>query len=180
MLIHWPGASGHAQDDPNNAVLRLQTWRVLESFYKAGRFRSIGVSNYTVRHIEELCAVAEIPPMINQVELHPCYPQTQLRATCAAHNIAIVSYSTLGRGVLLTHPTVLQVAAECRRSPAQVLLRWALQLGVGVIPKSARVERVLQQGPDALLGWELDACVMEKLNGMENGTKYCWCPDAIV
>lgn len=179
MLIHWPGAANRDVADAANARLRLETWRVLEELYKAGRIRSLGVSNYTAAHLRELLDVAEVPPMVNQVEMHVQYPQHALCAFCRSANIAVMSYSTLGRGALLSDPTVGSIAAACGRTPAQVLLRWALQRGCGVVPKSDHVERVVQQTPDTLLSWSLDDAQLAALDGLEDGTKYCWCPDGV-
>lgn len=179
MLIHWPGAAHHDITDPTNARLRLETYRVLEEFYRAGRIRSLGVSNYTAGHLHALLAVADVPPMVNQVEVHVQYPQHELRAACAKAGVAVVSYSTLGRGALLQHAAVVAVAAACGKTPAQVLLRWALQRGCGVIPKSNHVERVVAQTPGTLFTWSLDEGALRALDALEDGTKYCWCPDEV-
>lgn len=111
--------------------------------------------------------------------MHVQYPQHELRAFCANAGIAIVSYSTLGRGALLLDETVASVAAACGHTPAQVLLRWALQRGVAVIPKSDHVPRVVGQTPETLLSWSLDDEALGALDSLEDGTKYCWCPDSV-
>ncbi|GFH17268.1 aldo_ket_red domain-containing protein [Haematococcus lacustris] len=169
VLIHWPGASKTAATSPRNAELRLETWRVLEHFHSQGYFRAIGVSNYGVKHLEELLAVAAIPPAVNQVEVHPRWPCAELRAACTAHSVAVVGYASLGCGALLGQACVVDIAQRSGLTPAQ---------GVAVIPKSVRPERIQQYRPDALLAdsAQLGAADMERLAqvGLQEAHKYCW------
>lgn len=174
LLIHWPGVARLDAKSPDNAKLRLETWRVLEGLYKSGKARAIGVSNFSAAHIQQLSAAAEVQPMVNQFEVHPKRPETELRAACAAAGIAVVAYASLGCGQLLTEPMVQQVAARVGKTPAQVLLRWGLQQGCAVIPKSVSPERIQQASPDQLLSWELSADDMAALDALEDGTKFCW------
>lgn len=97
-LIHWPAAQGFPMTSEQNAVKRRESWRALESLYKEGKVRAIGVSNYTVQHLEQLREHAEITPHVNQVEYHPQCQQKELLAYCEKHNIKVVGYSPLGQG----------------------------------------------------------------------------------
>ncbi|KAL0033110.1 hypothetical protein WJX79_004056 [Trebouxia sp. C0005] len=180
VLIHWPGAAHHAYDSSAHAQLRLETWRVLEKFYIDGKFRAIGVSNFCERHLQDLLAHAKIRPMVNQIEVHPRYPQHQLRKLCKDNHIAVIAYSSLGIGDLLHHPNVLQVAKETHHSAAQVLLRWGLQQGCAVIPKSLNKQHIDEASPSKLLSWELNQQQMQALDSMEDGHKYCWDPSTVL
>ncbi|MDQ1696081.1 MAG: 2,5-diketo-D-gluconate reductase [Frankiaceae bacterium] len=133
-LIHWP----QPQRD-----LYVETWRALERLAAEGRVRAIGVSNFTSAHLERLLAEADVVPAVNQVELHPGLPQEDLRAFHAKHEIVTEAWSPLGRGHgLLDNDEVTAIAAAHDRTPAQVVLRWHIQLGNVVIPKSVRPERI--------------------------------------
>ncbi|KAL0025754.1 hypothetical protein WJX77_009082 [Trebouxia sp. C0004] len=180
VLIHWPGAAHHALDSSAHAQLRLETWRVLEHFYTDGKFRAIGVSNFCESHLQELLAHAKIKPMVNQIEVHPRYPQHQLRKLCKDNHIAVIAYSSLGIGDLLHHPIVLQVARDTQHTAAQVLLRWGLQQGCAVIPKSSNKQHIDEASPNNLLSWELNQQQMQALDSMEDGHKYCWDPSTVL
>jgi methylglyoxal/glyoxal reductase len=132
-LIHWPRAE-HPQD-------RLETWRAFEDLKAEGTCRAIGVSNYAIRHLEEL-AHARIAPAVNQVEFHPFVYDPELLGYCDRHGIRLEAYSPLTRNSRLDDPTVAAVARAHARSPAQVLIRWGLQHGVVEIPKSVHRERI--------------------------------------
>ncbi|GIL56485.1 hypothetical protein Vafri_11842 [Volvox africanus] len=182
VLVHWPGVSRVAPDSPLNAQMRWETWQELERLYSEGRVRAIGVSNYEERHLQELVGRAAVKPMVNQFEVHPRRQRRELRQLCAQQGIAVVAYASLGCSDLLNHPTVTRVAAEVRRTPAQVLLRWALQGGCAVIPKSVRAERIAEWQEDSLLGgdWGLSPAQVVALEGLEDGHKYCWDPSAVM
>jgi 2,5-diketo-D-gluconate reductase A len=135
-----------------------------------------------VRHLEQLLATSPTPPAVNQIEVHPRRPAAQLRAFCASHGIAVVAYGSLGSGdpSLLAAPLVQRAAAAAGRTPPQVLLRWALQSGMAIIPKSVHPERIEQFAEHALLGWALDAAAMAALSAqLEDGQKFCWDPSDI-
>lgn len=134
-LIHWPvPTEGRA----------LETWRAFERIRQEGGSRTIGVSNFRVEDLEMLEAQAFIQPTVNQIELHPHLPQAELRAWHLAHGIATEAWSPLAQGELLVHETIAGVAARHDRTPAQVILRWHLQLGNVVIPKSATPKRIVE------------------------------------
>jgi 2,5-diketo-D-gluconate reductase A len=132
-LIHWP----RPERD-----LFLDTWRAFERIQEEGGARSIGVSNFRIEDLERLEAEAERRPTVNQIELHPRFQQAELRAWDAEHDIATEAWSPLAQGELLEEGTIETVAAHHDRTPAQVILRWHLQIGNVVIPKSATPERI--------------------------------------
>jgi 2,5-diketo-D-gluconate reductase A len=132
-LIHWPvPTEGRA----------LDTWRAFERIHEEGRSRTIGVSNFRIEDLEMLEREAETQPTVNQIELHPHFPQAELRAWHREHRIATESWSPLAQGDLLVNETIASVAARHDRTAAQVILRWHLQLGCIVIPKSVTPKRI--------------------------------------
>lgn len=143
----------------------LDTWRAFEKLRADGRVRSIGVSNFGVPELDRLAEECSVVPAVNQVELHPFYPQEELRAAHAERGIVTQAWSPLGRNQgLLQHPEVTAIAAAHDRTPAQVVLRWHLQLGVVTIPKSARLERV--RANLDVFGFTLDDTEMARLSGL--------------
>ena len=132
-LIHWPRA-----DSPE---IRLDTWRALEEIHEGGTCHAIGVSNYAIRHLEEL-AHARIPPAVNQVEFHPFVYDPELIEYCHKRRIQLEAYSPLTRNRRIDDPTIAEVARAHGRSPAQVMIRWGLQHGLVEIPKSVHRERI--------------------------------------
>jgi 2,5-diketo-D-gluconate reductase A len=132
-LIHWPIP---ARD------LYLDTWRAFERIQGEGGARAIGVSNFRVADLERLSQEAETMPTVNQIELHPLFQQAELRAWHAEHGIVTEAWSPLAQGEVLEDETLMTVAAHHQKSVAQVILRWHLQLGNVVIPKSVTPERI--------------------------------------
>lgn len=131
-LIHWPGPEASY----------LETWKALEHLYEKGYAKAIGLSNFTPKQVQTVLDCCKIPPMVNQVELHPLAQQQELRQLCANANIIVEASRPLCRGEVLQHPTLQQIAAKHHRSVAQVLLRWNRQLGLVAIPKSNHAERI--------------------------------------
>ena len=162
-LIHWPVEG-----------LRGDTWRGMEQLLADGKARAIGVSNYTVRHLDELLAHAKVPPSVNQVEFHPFLNQRALLAHCQLHAIQLEAYGPLVRGQRMDHPILRRIAARHQRTGAQVLLRWGLQHGLVVIPKSVHAERIRENSE--LYGFALDAEDMEVLDGLDEGYRTSWDP----
>jgi 2,5-diketo-D-gluconate reductase A len=134
-LIHWPLPERD---------LFLDTWRAFERIKEEGGARSIGVSNFRIEDLERLEAEAEQLPTVNQVELHPRFQQAELRAWHADHDVATEAWAPLAQGDLLEDDTIATVAAHHERTPAQAILRWHLQVGNVVIPKSSNPERIRQ------------------------------------
>jgi 2,5-diketo-D-gluconate reductase A len=132
-LIHWPMPTEDRY---------LDTWRAFERIQGEGRARSIGVSNFRIEDLERLRAEAEMQPTVNQIELHPRLQQAGLCAWHAEHGIATEAWSPLAQGELLDEDTIVTVAAHHEKTPAQTILRWHLQLGNVVIPKSVTPERI--------------------------------------
>jgi 2,5-diketo-D-gluconate reductase A len=133
-LIHWP-------TPPRD--LYVDTWRALERIYADGRARAIGVSNFSAAHIERIVNECTVVPAVNQVELHPGFPQDDLRAAHARLGVATEAWSPIGRSQgLLDRSEVAAIADARGRTPAQVVLRWHIQLGIIAIPKSVRAERI--------------------------------------
>ena len=132
-LIHWPAPARDAYID---------TWHAFERIHAEGGSRSIGVSNFRIADLERLAREAETMPTINQIELHPFLQQVELRPWHAEHGLATEAWSPLAQGEVLKDDTLVTIAAHHRRTVAQVILRWHLQLGNVVIPKSVTPERV--------------------------------------
>lgn len=162
-LLHWPV--------PRK---RLDSWRALERLHAEGRVRAIGVSNFMVRHLEELLAGAKIAPAVNQIEVSPFLQQRDVRACCEQHGIVVEAYSPLTQGERLDHPALVAVARRIARTPAQVLLRWGLQHGMVVLPKSVRAARIAENA--ALFDFELDGEAMRALDALEEGLVMGWDP----
>jgi diketogulonate reductase-like aldo/keto reductase len=139
-----------------------------------GLIRSIGVSNFTVRHLEELIADSGVVPAVNQVEFHPFLYQKELLDYCTAKGIRLQAYCPLTQGQRLDDPTVLAVAARCGRTPAQVLIRWGLQHGVLEIPKSVKAHRLHENAQ--VFGWEIGEADMALLDGLDENLHTSWDP----
>lgn len=162
-LVHWP-VSGK----------RLDSWRAMEKLLADGKCRSIGVSNFTERHLEELLRHAKVVPAVNQVELSPFLYQEELIRYCEGKGIAVEAYSPLTKGQRLGDPTLVEVARRHSRTPAQVLIRWCLQHGLIVIPKSTRKERIHENAD--VFGFELSAEEMRTLDGLDEELRTSWDP----
>ncbi|KAA1187110.1 aldo/keto reductase [Paenibacillus sp. B2(2019)] len=132
-LIHWPVKGKYKE-----------TWRALETLYKEGRVKAIGVSNFQIHHLEDVMKDAEIKPMVNQVELHPYLSQQALLSFCQKQGIQLEAWSPLMQGQLLDQPVLKQIAAKHSKSVAQVIIRWDLQRGIITIPKSTKEHRIIE------------------------------------
>lgn len=140
-LIHWPDLSW-SKAPVNITNKRAETWKALEEIYKSGKAKAIGVSNYTIEHLEEMDSYATIPAAVNQIEFHPFWFRKELMEYCHKKNIAVVDYSPLSRGKKLQNSKITTIAKAHGKSNAQVMIRWGLQHGNVVIPKSANKERI--------------------------------------
>lgn len=159
-----------------------ETWAAMEALVEAGLVRSLGVSNFDVRMLGELLQDVKIPPVTNQFEMHPFLPQRELVAFCEKVNVHVVAYSPLGMGGprcpedpdLLGDSLVKHIAGEVGVSPAQVLIRWAMQRGASVIPKSLTPERIVSNRD--VLDWALSASQMERLDSLDIGYRFIQVP----
>lgn len=156
FLIHWPVPS---QDR------YVEAWKTLIELRDAGRIRSIGVSNFNQDHLERIIGETGVTPAINQIELHPRFQQRDKRAFHAEHGIRIESWSPLGRGRLLDDPEIGAIAAKHGKTPAQAIIRWHLQQGLVVIPKSANRERLAANFD--VFDFELDDADMQAIAALD-------------
>lgn len=163
-LIHWP-VEGKYKD----------AWRALETLYKEGRVKAIGVSNFQVHHLEDLMKDAEIKPVINQVELHPRLTQKELKAFCQDNNIQLEAWSPLMQGQLLDNEVLKEIAAKHNKSVAQIIVRWDLQNGVMTIPKSTKEHRIVENVD--LFDFELTQEELEVIDGLNQNHRVGPDPD---
>ncbi|MFC0028644.1 aldo/keto reductase [Micromonospora chaiyaphumensis] len=160
FLIHWPLPTRYDGDF-------VSTWRVLEELQRDGRVRSIGVSNFQVAHLERLATEAEVTPAVNQIEVHPYFANEEVRAYGKAHNILTEAWSPIAQGKVLDDPTVVDIAEEVGRTPAQVVLRWHVQRGDIVFPKSTTPSRIEENFQ--IFDFALDDAAMDRINGLDKG-----------
>ncbi len=160
FLIHWPLPTRYGGDFP-------ATGRVLTEFLDDGRARHIGVSNFQVAHLLRLIDEVGVVPEVNQIEAHPYLANNQVRAFGATHGIVTEAWSPLARGAVLDDPVVLKVAKEAGRTPAQVVLRWAIERGDVVFPKSVHPERIRENFD--VFDFQLTPEWTAALNGLDRG-----------
>ncbi|XP_045461944.1 glyoxal reductase-like isoform X2 [Harmonia axyridis] len=179
-LIHWPGAGRLPVNSQENNKLRSKSWESLAKAVKAGLVKDIGVSNYTVKHLNELLMNDYgVKPSVNQVEWHPKFHQPELLNLCRQEGILLQAYSSLGgtgNSNLIRDPTVVQIAAQLQKTPAQVLLRWAVQQNIGIIPK-ARTEEHIKSNID--LNFEIPVEMMTRLSNLNSNEKFAWNPEVV-
>ncbi|PGH43233.1 oxidoreductase [Micromonospora sp. WMMA1996] len=160
FLIHWPLPTLYDGDF-------VSTWKVLEDLQREGKVKSIGVSNFQVAHLERLAAEADVVPAVNQIEAHPYFGNEEVRAYDTAHNILTEAWSPIAQGKVLDDPTVVDIAEEVGRTPAQVVLRWHVQRGDIVFPKSTTPKRIEENF--AIFDFSLDDAAMDRLTGLGRG-----------
>lgn len=167
-LVHWP-VKGKLQS----------TWQQMEEIHRSGRVRSIGLSNHQIHHMKEALESATIQPVVNQVELHPYLPQDELRAFCATQNIVVQAWSPLASNKipLLEESILAQIGKKHGKSPAQVVLRWHLQLGVVPLPKSSNADR--QRENFQVFDFELSDQEMQQVNALDRDHRTGMHPDNI-
>lgn len=158
-LIHWP------------VPARNKTWKMFEQFLEEGTCRAIGVSNFTIRHLEELLKQSNIVPAVNQVEFTPYLFQKELLEYCKSRGIQLEAYSPLTHGMKLKDSKLVEIAKKYNKTPAQVLLRWNLQHGSVVIPKSTKKERILENSD--VFDFEISEEDMKKLDTFDEGFRVC-------
>ena len=168
-LIHWPVQG-----------LRLESWKAMEKALTEGKVRAIGVSNYMIRHLEELLDHCEIVPAINQIELSPFnyLSRTDTIKFCLENNIIIEAYSPLTKGYKLKEPDLIKIAAIYSKSPAQVLIRWALEHQFVVIPKSSNKNRIIENAD--VFDFSVSPQDMQYLDGLNEGLATSWDPTNVL
>ena len=159
-LIHWPFPS---------AGRYVDSWRALEKLYANGAVRAVGVSNFLPEHLDELSRSSDLVPTVNQIELHPTFQQRGLVEDCRRRGIAVEAYSPLGQGADLSAPAVVEIAAAHGVTAAQVILRWHLQSGHIVIPKSNTPQRIVENL--SVDGFELTSSELEAVDALEAGSR---------
>ncbi|XP_027334920.1 NADPH-dependent aldo-keto reductase, chloroplastic-like [Abrus precatorius] len=165
-LIHWPVSMKNGQltkpDIPS-------TWRAMEALYNSGKARAIGVSNFSVKKLQDLLDVARVPPAVNQVELHPSLHQPKLHAFCKSNGVHLSGYSPLGKGYgesnVLKNPLLHTAAEKLGKTPAQIALRWGLQMGHSVLPKSTNDARIKENFD--LFHWSIPSDLLPKFSEIE-------------
>ena len=162
-LVHWPVAGK-----------RHESWRALEKLKADGRAKSIGVSNYTVHHLQDLLSRSKTVPAVNQVEFSPFLFQRDLLAFCAEHGIQLEAYSPLARGRRLRDSTLVEIAKRHEKTPAQIMVRWALELGLVVIPKSVRPERIRENSN--VFDFKLSPMDHERIAELNENLRTDWDP----
>jgi len=163
-LIHWPVKGKYTE-----------TWKALEKLYTDGSVRAIGLSNFLVHHIQDILEICEIPPMVDQVEFHPQLRQPELHRFCVEHQIQLEAWAPLGQSRSLQNPAVVEIAEKHGKSPAQILIRWDLQLEVVTIPKSSKPERILENCQ--VFDFSLDSSDMERIGRLDENLRFSDDPD---
>jgi|TARA_B110000977_G_scaffold171397_3_gene222934 diketogulonate reductase-like aldo/keto reductase len=168
-LIHWPVVWKRGTlMQPDNSASIAECWRAMEQLVEDGLVKAIGVSNFTEKELRELLKTAKIKPAVNQIEVHPRLPQDELVAYCQRNDICITAYSPLARGGgVLDHPSVVEVSSKKNISPAQVALRWNVERGIVVIPKSVTPSRI-ESNAD-LFSFEFGDDDFEKIKQLDDG-----------
>lgn len=166
-LIHWPGKDKY-----------VDTWRALERLYDEKLVRSIGVSNFQIHHLEHLAANSNEKPVLNQIELHPRLTQEDVREYCQEQEIVVESWSPLGRGHLLSEPTIQHIASKHGKTAAQVIIRWHLQNNLVVIPKSINEHRIIENAD--VFDFELTLNEMNELSALNLNERFGSHPDQFI
>jgi diketogulonate reductase-like aldo/keto reductase len=165
-LMHWP-VPGKRRD----------SWRAMEELQRQGKCKAIGVSNFMPRHLDDLVEVAKVRPSVNQIELHPFLQQRDAVRRSTELGVVVEAYSPFAKGRRLEDPRLVAIAKEVGRPTAQVLVRWSLQKGYVVLPKSANPERIASNAN--VFEFELSDEAMSKLDRLEEGFRSAWDPSTV-
>lgn len=163
LLLHFPVTE-----------TRAKAWELMEQAYNDGQAKAIGVSNYTIKHLEELLAACKVKPMVNQVELHVYLQQPELVEFCNKNDIVIEAYSPIAHANGLDNPVLISIAKKHGKSVAQIMIRWCIEVGTVPLPKSTHSERI-QQNID-VFDFNLDKDDMKKIKNLDSGLRTCWDP----
>ena len=171
-LIHWPNPVKYRNEWQS---ANAKTWKAFEELYKAGRIRSIGISNFHPRHIDELMKTAEIAPMVNQIRLCPGDTQDEVVAYCKEHNMVLEAYSPLGTGRIFEVPQMQAIAQKYGKTIAQICIRWSLQKGYLPLPKSVTESRIKENAD--VFDFELSAQDVQNISDLKGCCGYSQNPD---
>jgi 2,5-diketo-D-gluconate reductase A len=160
FLVHWPLP---------DVLDYVETWKAMEKMYEGGRVRAIGVSNFQPHHLNRLMGETTVTPAVNQVEIHPYLANEEIRAFDAEHGIATEAWSPIAQGNVLQDPVIVRIAENLGRTPAQVTLRWHVQRGDIVFPKSVTRSRVEENF--AIFDFELSGTDMDDITGLDRGER---------
>jgi diketogulonate reductase-like aldo/keto reductase len=167
LLLHFPVTG-----------LRGPAWKHLENIYNTGQAKSIGVSNYTIKHLEHLLKDCEVKPAVNQVELHVFLQQPELVQYCKDNSIVVEAYSPLAHGQGMDDPVLAKIAKKHGKTPAQIMLRWCIEIGTIPLPKSVMPERI-RQNID-VFDFKLDDQDMADIKTLERNLRTCWDPTHVI
>ncbi|CAJ0577571.1 unnamed protein product, partial [Mesorhabditis spiculigera] len=180
LIIHWPGSS-NPSESPKNKELRKQSWETMEKFYDEGKLKAIGVSNYTERHLQELLGHAKVHPAVNQCEYHVHYQTNSLVDYCKKNQIHFQAYSSLGspegRKKLAADPQVIAMAEKYKISVHVLLLAWAINQDMSVLPRSTQKAHIEENLKAASV--KLDPADVKSLLSDTADQKYCWDPNVV-
>jgi methylglyoxal/glyoxal reductase len=163
-LIHWPSFNS----------INLETWRAFEELYEEGKVRALGLSNFTIHHLDALLKACKIKPTVNQVECHPGVPQWMLQEYCDAQDIKLIAHTTLMRGDVFKMDALVELANKYQKSISNVVCRWLIQRGILVIPKSSHQARIVENMD--VFSFELTEDEMTVFNQYANGRLYTMDP----
>lgn len=175
LLIHWPANRKQFGDAAKG--INAETWRAMEELYQEGKIKAIGLSNFLPHHIDELMETAQIKPMVNQIEFHPGWAQTDIVEYCLKNDIVVEAWSPLGRKDALENETLKSIAAKYGKSVAQLCIRWVLQHGVLPLPKSVTPSRILEN--TKVFDFTIDAADMQAIDALKNIGGQCALPDEV-
>src|SRR3569833_1717195 len=167
LLLHFP-----------RPETRREAWPIMEDIHKSGRAKSIGVSNYTVRHLEELLGSCKVKPAVNQVELHVFLQQPELVKYCHDNEIVVEAYSPLAHGQKMEDPTLNKLAQKYGKTNAQIMLRWCIDYGTVPLPKSVHENRIKENFD--IFDFKLTNEEMAELAGLDSNLRTCWDPTDVV
>ncbi|HEY3388566.1 MAG TPA: aldo/keto reductase [Prolixibacteraceae bacterium] len=163
-LIHWPVKGKY-----------VATWKVMEQIYRSGRAKAIGVSNFLQHHLEDIFKIAEIKPMVDQVECHPYLVQQPLIDLCRQHDVVFEAWSPIMRGAVNDIPLFIELSEKYKKSPVQIVLRWDLQKGIVTIPKSVHQERIRSNAD--IFDFELTGEDISRIDALERNKRFGAHPD---
>ena len=166
LLLHFP-----------RPETRQAAWPIMEQIYQSGRAKSIGVSNYMVKHLEELLADCKVKPAVNQIELHVFLQMPEVVEFCQKNDIIVEAYSPLAHGKGIDDPILSKIAKKHSKTNAQIMLRWCVEIGTVPLPKSTHAERI--QENLEIFDFKLDAEDMTAIKGLERNLRTCWDPTIV-